>query len=203
MLGRKIIEVYPDENAPEPDTTSIGKDNNSLPVRRLRSAGLRIITENDVTNVNYLQVSGNVECVFAPRPSFRLHYQVPNARRRRDSSNSGGTSILLVSSIHCLLSYLSELCGHMQYARHDPYFRIAQPHIHGGHEHQWTLSLTVRCLTLISSRRQEATAILPTGDGSEDNIPSKLPPAFLSGCATKGLREGHGFVGSACERGSR
>lgn len=57
MLGRKIIEVYPDENAPEPDTTSIGKDNNSLPVRRLRSAGLRIITENDVTNVNYLQVS--------------------------------------------------------------------------------------------------------------------------------------------------
>lgn len=57
MLGRKIIEFYPDENTHEVDTTATGKDTTSLPIRRLRTAGLRIITENEVKNVNYLQVS--------------------------------------------------------------------------------------------------------------------------------------------------
>lgn len=59
MLGRKIIEVFPDENSLEAEATvtaAAEKDGHSLPVRRLRSAGLRIITENSVTSGGFLQV---------------------------------------------------------------------------------------------------------------------------------------------------
>ncbi|KAL4248687.1 hypothetical protein ABKN59_006347 [Abortiporus biennis] len=42
MIGRKIIQVYPDEN-----TFSPVQPNAGLPIRKLKSAGLRIITENE------------------------------------------------------------------------------------------------------------------------------------------------------------
>lgn len=51
MLGRKIIQVYPDEN------TSLSAPNQTgLPVRKLKSAGLRIVTAENMNSSDTLQV---------------------------------------------------------------------------------------------------------------------------------------------------
>lgn len=51
MLGRKIIQVYPDENTLSTPPTQTG-----LSVRRIKSAGLRIVTVGDMNSADTLQV---------------------------------------------------------------------------------------------------------------------------------------------------